>query len=160
MADLKLAANFWLSEFIRSEIASKEEIDNTPDQKRIENIRYLCTQVLQPIRDYFGAELIITSGFRCDALNKLVGGSPSSHHMCRRGYAAADFTVKGIPNEDVIDMVRFVTSPSGALIDFDKVIAEPGWIHISSHRPRRQFYVANKSHKGEMVYNLVQSLRG
>ena len=38
-------------------------------------------EVLQDIRDIYGAPMIVTSGFRCEDHNKAEGGKPTSEHL-------------------------------------------------------------------------------
>lgn len=88
--------NFKLSEFFVSSTADKNGIKNEPsidERATIErNINLLVDNVLDPIRDKFCAPIIITSGYRCPKVNKLVGGAVNSQHMLG---CAADFYVYG-----------------------------------------------------------------
>lgn len=88
--------NFKLSEFFVSSTADKNGIKNEPSldaRATIErNINLLVDNVLDPIRDKFCAPVIITSGYRCPQVNKLVGGANNSQHMSG---CAADFHIKG-----------------------------------------------------------------
>lgn len=88
--------NFKLSEFFTSSTANKNGIKNEPhidERATIErNINSLVDNVLDPIRDKFCAPVIITSGYRCPQVNKLVGGANNSQHMSG---CAADFHIKG-----------------------------------------------------------------
>ena len=78
-----LSKNFTLEEFIRSSTAERMGIDNVPkDEEVIKNLRNLCFEILQPLRDYVGAPVHINSGYRCKALNEAVGGGKNSQH-CR-----------------------------------------------------------------------------
>ena len=78
---MKLSKNFSLEELIRSDTAERLGIDNIPkDEKVIENLRNLCFEVLQPLRDYVGAPVVINSGYRCPKLNEAVGGVKTSQH--------------------------------------------------------------------------------
>jgi len=151
MNDLQLSKNFKLSEFVFSNVAADAGIDNTPTVKQIKNMTVLCLTVLQPIRDALGP-VEITSGFRSSKLNKhpLVGGSPNSHHRCHSGYAAADFKVRGVFVQDVVEWIR--DSP----LPFEQLISEPTWVHISSylHRPKREIMKATHE-GGKMVYTLI-----
>ena len=80
---MQLSKNFTLEEFIRSNTADRMGIDNVPkDEKVIENLRHLCFEILQPLRDYVGAPVHINSGYRCPELNEAVGGVKNSQH-CR-----------------------------------------------------------------------------
>ena len=84
---MKLSKNFTLEEFIRSSTADRMGIDNVPkDEKVIKNLRNLCLETLQPLRDYVGAPVHINSGYRCKELNEAVGGVKNSQHC--RGEAA------------------------------------------------------------------------
>ena len=78
---MKLSDNFSLHEFTRSQTATRHNIDNTPSDKQIFNLRNLCVNVLQPVRDYFMKPMIISSGFRCVELNMKIGGSITSQHV-------------------------------------------------------------------------------
>ena len=76
-----LSKNFTLEEFIRSNTADRMGIDNVPkDEEVIKNLRNLCLEVLQPLRDYVGAPVHINSGYRCPELNVAVGGVKNSQH--------------------------------------------------------------------------------
>ena len=91
MADLNrnLTANFTLWELVRSQKAEELGVQNeqySPDSQELENLQYLCEAVLQPLRDRIGVPIVISSGYRCEAVNTAVKGAPNSQH--RRGQAA------------------------------------------------------------------------
>lgn len=77
--------NFSITELCHSDTATKNGIKNIPSVAVCDNLLNLIFYVLQPVRNKFGA-IQITSGFRCEQLNKLVGGVPTSNH--RNGFAA------------------------------------------------------------------------
>lgn len=80
---MKLSKNFTLEEFISSSTAERMGIDNVPkDEEVIKNLRNLCLETLQPLRDHVGAPVHINSGYRCKELNEAVGGVKNSQH-CR-----------------------------------------------------------------------------
>lgn len=80
----KLSDNFTLIEFLRSSTAERHpdilDAQYDPPSEVVDNLSYLCNQTLQPIREGLGAPLKITSGYRSQKLNKLVGGSDRSQH--------------------------------------------------------------------------------
>ena len=78
---IQLTKHFTLSEFIRSEKAQANGIDNTPSLEAVSNLQYLCQQVLEPLRLWAGRPVVINSGYRCPHLNQLVGGVPNSQHQ-------------------------------------------------------------------------------
>lgn len=53
-------------------------------------------KILDNIRDYYNKPAIITSGVRCHAHNKAVGGSSTSFHLSTRGGKASDFYIDGV----------------------------------------------------------------
>ena len=55
MNDIQLSENFMLSEFTASETARRRKINNDAPESVIENLRNLCQNVLQPLRDYVGS---------------------------------------------------------------------------------------------------------
>ena len=80
--NMQLTDHFHLSEFVRSETATRLGIDNSiNDPEIISNIRNLCERVLEPLRAFAGCPIIINSGYRCPRLNEAVGGSRRSQHM-------------------------------------------------------------------------------
>ena len=122
--------NFKLSEFFASSTADKNGIKNEPsldERATIErNINLLVDNVLDPIRDKFCAPVIITSGYRCPRVNKLVGGVNNSQHMSG---CAADFHIKGF----TYLMMRKVFLNIYDTMEFDQLIyyRSKNIIHVS-----------------------------
>lgn len=120
---------FTLEELCRSDTAAAQHIDNTPDAAACRRLQTLVTQLLDPIRAAWGAPVTVNSGYRSSALNRAVGGVPSSQHV--KG-EAADITV-GSPTENkrLFDMIT--TMQKRGRIVFDQLIDESHyrWIHIS-----------------------------
>jgi len=72
---MKLSENFTLSELVFSPTAIQLQIKNEPTPDQIHKLEALCKHVLQPLRNYFGKPISITSGFRSQALNKAKQGA-------------------------------------------------------------------------------------
>ena len=86
-----LTPHFALHEFIRSATARKHGIANDPPPEAVENLKLLCHHTLEPLREALGLPVVITSGYRCKALNNIIAHhSNRSQHM--KGQAA-DFHV-------------------------------------------------------------------
>ena len=85
--DIRLTENFTLAEFA-CRCCGAAKIDPGLVQK------------LQALRDRIGKPIAITSGYRCPAHNRAVGGAAQSQHM--RG-TAADIVVKGLAPATVAD---------------------------------------------------------
>lgn len=132
---MQLSPSFHLHEFVRSQEASRRMIDNTPRPEHVANLTMLCHMVLQPVRDYYGLPVSISSGYRSPALNRAIKGSPTSQHMTGE---AADFEIAGISN---IAVCRWIAET----LRFDQLILEfytpgdpnSGWVHVS-YNPRER----------------------
>jgi len=85
-----LTEHFSLSEFELSSIAQAHGLDNSVPENLIPNLQNLCEQILEPLRQHVGVPVVITSGYRCPELNRLVGGVPNSQHLLGE---AADIVV-------------------------------------------------------------------
>ena len=122
--------NFTLSEFISSTTAKWRMIDNTPDFEQVAHLDELVGTILQPLRRVWGKALTVSSGFRCPALNKAVGGVENSAHLT--GYAA-DITTSGDLDTFIAFAERWMKSQG---IKWDQSINESNkkgahWWHIS-----------------------------
>ena len=118
--------NFSISELCKSEKALQNNIKNIPNISQADNMLNLIFYCLQPIRDYLGKPMIISSGFRCPKLNKLAGGVSNSQHLEGK---AVDFTVRNETVEGIISKIRKFN------IEFDQLINEYNkWVHISYNK--------------------------
>lgn len=75
---------FSIEEMTKSDTAKAKGIDNTPSKEVINNLIKLIEAVLDPLREWYGKPIYINSGYRCEALNKAVGGVSNSSHCFDR----------------------------------------------------------------------------
>lgn len=152
----QLTEHFTLAEMIVSPTAKRLGIPNTPTAAHIENMRYCCEKILEPVRAKFGP-VTINSSYRAPLVNKAVGGSATSQHVNGQ---AIDFEVKGVDNKKVADWVA-------DNLEFDQVILEfysagdknSGWVHASIKKEggnRKQRLIATKSKAGGTKYTPVK----
>ena len=78
---MQLTKNFDLKEMTYSYTAVDKKIDNTPNAEQIAALKYLCEEVLQPVRDKLGVSIKVNSGYRSPELNKSIGGASTSQHQ-------------------------------------------------------------------------------
>ncbi|MBQ0060600.1 MAG: D-Ala-D-Ala carboxypeptidase family metallohydrolase [Bacteroidaceae bacterium] len=129
-----MTEHFKLEEFIRSSTAQQLGIDNTPSEEVILNLRNLCEKVLEPLRQWYGKPISISSGYRCPALNRAVGGVTKSQHL--KG-EAADIRLPSIAiGRKMLEYIVFH-------LPYDQVIWEHNtdglyWIHVSLKRDPRK----------------------
>ena len=72
---------FTIAELCRSNTADKFLIDNKCTKEQAANMMALVNNVLDPLREAYGKPIRVNSGFRCEKLNKKVGGSKPSDHL-------------------------------------------------------------------------------
>ena len=123
---------FSIYELSRSSTAARLGIDNSPTPAVKKNLEKLINEVLDPLREAWGAPIIVTSGYRSPKLNKAVGGSKTSQHVL--GQAADIRTVSDKPenNKKLFELAK-------KLIDEKKIVVGQlideyryDWIHIST----------------------------
>jgi len=137
----KLSEHFSYQELTQSEVADRMGFDNTPPPAAYENLIRLANK-LEEVRTLIGKPIMVSSGYRCQAVNAAVGSQPSSQH---RVGCAADFKVPGISPNDVVKAIK----ESG--IVYDQLIREfDSWTHISipnnpNLQPRQQTLIIDKT---------------
>lgn len=121
--------HFTMEEMYASATAKRLGIDNKPSVQKMINLVYLCAYVLEPLRVAMNEPIKIGSGYRCEALNKAVGGVHNSQHM--KGQAA-DLCIDG----DLKKGRRWFEYIKNHL-PFDQLIWEKNpktgicWVHVS-----------------------------
>ena len=123
-----ITKNFSMEELVASNTARMKGIDNTPDKEVEARLVQLAQQVLQPLRDSYGKPIQISSGYRCQALNKAIGGVSTSQHL--KG-EAVDINNGQIENKKLFLLASKMIKEG--VITVGQLIDEKGykWLHIS-----------------------------
>ena len=148
---MKLTANFTLSEMSKSETALRYSMANEPSETEIGNLRLLCEEVLQPVRDFYGMGVKVNSGYRHPLVNAKVGGSATSDHC--KGYAA-DIEIPGIANADLAEWIKNNSKFRQLILEFyTPGVPDSGWVHVSyvPEDLKMQVLTASKQN-GKTVY--------
>jgi zinc D-Ala-D-Ala carboxypeptidase len=126
---MNLTANFSLAEMVKSDTALRHDMDNTPGEAEIANLKTLCEKVLQPVRDHFQTGVKVNSGFRHPEVNAKVGGSKTSDH-CKG--QAADIEIPGITNADLAVWIMDNLTYTQLILEFyTPGVPDSGWVHVS-----------------------------
>lgn len=120
------------NELIHSDIAVKNGIDNTPNDDVEKNIIQLCEWLNNKVAPHYSGPVWVNSGYRCNELNKEVGGAVTSHHLS--GYAA-DLTCSDV--KGLRDIIK-----DNYMGEIDQLIyyKKKNFIHISIHPKKRGEY--------------------
>ncbi len=147
MNDLYLTPHFKLSEFEKSATAKACGIDNSVPPQYVPVLQQLCKEVLEPLRRFVGGPIVISSGYRCNALNVKVGGAYASQHTLGEAadislpltsYTAWDDNKRHTDMETARKWFDFLEHHT----DFDQLILEISngkdyWIHVSCRKNRK-----------------------
>jgi hypothetical protein len=151
---MRISTHLDLVEVTRSETAKRNGISNNPTAEHLANFKILAENIFEPIRNYFGVPIHISSGYRSIALNKFIKGSLSSQHCTGE---AIDIDMDGsssdVNNKMVFDFIK-------DKLKFDQLICEfgtkeqPDWVHVyyeSNGKQRNQILKGIKK-GGKTIY--------
>ena len=152
---MQLSKNFSLQELIKSQTAERKGIDNTPSPEHQENLKLLCTSILQPIRDHFSRVVSVSSGYRSPELCTAIGSKITSQHA--RG-EAADFEIFGLSNKTLADYIDSELHYDQLILEYWKE-SDPnsGWVHcsFSAGNNRKQYLKAYKDENNKTRYEPI-----
>ena len=129
----RLSPHFTLRELTKTSV----RIENVPSEAQVENLRRVC-RWLERLRRRWNERygdgedpIVVNSGYRSPAVNKAVGGAPTSNHLTG---CAADIRVSGLEQ-----LLRYavilldISDESGE--DFDELLLERKgavmWLHFA-----------------------------
>lgn len=127
---MKISEHISYKEATRSVTALRLGIDNTPNEYQLQNMELIAKNVFEPLRKAVGGAIKINSFFRCEDLNKAIGGSSRSQH-CQGRAIDIDDNYGHMSNNDMYKYIK-------ENLDFDQLIFEfpdengnASWIHVS-----------------------------
>ena len=131
---MQLSEHFTLEEFITSQTAIRRGLNNQPSAAMIEKLK-ATAEKMEQVRDLLGVPITINSAYRSPSVNRAIGGAATSQH-CKG--EAVDFVAPrfGTPKQICKKIIE-------AGIDFDQLIFEGSWVHLSfADSPRRSVLTA------------------
>ena len=148
---MNLTKNFTLAEMVKSETALRHDMDNTPGEAEIENLKRLAEKVLQPVREHYQKGVKVNSGYRSPDVNAKVGGSRTSDH-CKG--QAADIEIPGVANAELAQWIAETLDFTQVILEFyTQGVPDSGWVHVSydPQNLKKQALTAVKQN-GKTVY--------
>lgn len=124
-----ISENFSYREFEVTDIPNLKLENVIRDASVRDSVKALVLNVLQPLRDAWGAPLAINSGYRCPTVNKAVGGVPTSQHTKGEAADVCPFGRNGHGSASEIKRLAKMVIDLG--LPFDQVILYPSFVHIS-----------------------------
>lgn len=135
----RVSTHFWFGELSRSELADRLGIRNAfTSAKQVRSAVYLCRNVLQPMRDEFGA-FSPNSVYRCQALERALKKKPASWTSASQ-HTAGEACDVNIPGVSTLELAQWAAGN----LEFDQLICEcydpakgpnSGWVHVSLRPP-------------------------
>jgi zinc D-Ala-D-Ala carboxypeptidase len=144
----RLSPHFTLAELTVSATAARRGLKNVPGPAELDTLAATARRMEEVRRLLGDRPIIVLSGYRSPAVNRAVGGSPSSAHMTGH---AVDFICPsyGTPAQ----IARFLAVN---LKNFDQVIDEfDQWVHIGWGPRAREQYLEARKKAGRTVYTAV-----
>lgn len=117
--------HFTIAELCKSDTADRYGIDNRCKKEHVANLTALVDNVLDPLREAYGKPIHVNSGFRSPALNKKIGGAPTSDHL--KGMAADITGGSPVENKKLFELIQSLKLPFKQLIDESHFT----WVHVS-----------------------------
>jgi zinc D-Ala-D-Ala carboxypeptidase len=158
----KISKYLTYKEVTKSNTALRRGIDNTPNKMQLEELKNIGEKIFDPVREFIGKALGVTSGFRSYKLNKAInrGRVVASQHTEGQ---ALDIDADVYGNGTNGEIFHFIKDS----LEFDQLIAEfkqgdqPAWIHVSlkkSGNNRGEVLIAKKSGRRTVYMKYTEDL--
>ena len=153
---MKISRHITYAEAIHSNTAKRKGIDNTPNPQQLDTMKVTAEKIFEPLREWVGGPIKVSSFFRSPELNTAIGGVASSQHC--KGQALDLDDVYGYKTN--AEMFMYIREH----IDFDQLIWEfgtdvsPNWIHVSyvnKEENRKRCLKAYKDEHGKTKYKVI-----
>jgi hypothetical protein len=128
---MKLSKYVSLAEVTRSDTAKRKGISNEPTPEHLENLKTICEDVFDKVREHFGVPIYISSGYRSAALNKAIGGSSTSDHNNGRALDLdQDGHGNGVKNKDVFNFIKDNLEFDQVIFEHRRADGDCDWVHV------------------------------
>jgi zinc D-Ala-D-Ala carboxypeptidase len=117
-------------EVTHSNQAKALKIGNIPNAEQLGNLKLVCTNIYDKVREHFRKPIGISSAYRSYELNQRIGGSKSSQHMEGKAIDVDGDIHGGISNKDIFDYIKKNCTFDQLIWEFGSENA-PSWVHVS-----------------------------
>ena len=119
-----ISKHITFKEATQSNTAIRFGIKNNPNSIELESMKLVANELFEPLREWYGKPIKINSFFRCEELNKKVGGSKTSGHVLGNSIDIDAGSVE--ENRKLFNYIK-------DNLMFDQLINEYNfsWVHIS-----------------------------
>lgn len=127
---MMLSEHLSYNEAVKSQTALRHNIDNTPSVSELQNMIYVAENIFEPIRNWVGSPVYVSSFYRCLELNRRIGSKDTSQHVKGEAIDIDMDVYGGRTNGELFNWVK-------NNLNFDQLIWEfgdeenPAWVHIS-----------------------------
>jgi hypothetical protein len=128
---MKLSDNLSLAEATKSVTALRNGIANTPTATHLIALKEVAKNIFQPCRNHFGKPLAVTSGYRSEALNDLIGGSKKSQHSKGEALDLDAQVYGGFTNRELFLFIKDHLTFDQLIGEFPDDMGEFAWVHCS-----------------------------
>lgn len=152
---MEISKHISYKEAIKSNTATRLGIDNTPGDYELTNMQTVAEKIFEPLRAFVGGPIKINSFYRCEELNKAIGGSSRSQH-CEGRAIDLDDTFTHATNAEMFNYIK-------EHLNFDQLIWEfgtnenPDWVHVSyvSEDQNRNRCLKAEKVNGKTQYSVI-----
>ena len=125
----KISKHITYKEATRSATALRLGIENVPNEYELQNMEMVAKKVFEPLRKAIDAPIKINSFFRCEKLNKAIGGSSKSQHCQGRAIDIDDF-YGHVSNAYMYYYIKDNLQFTELIWEFGDEY-EPNWVHVA-----------------------------
>jgi len=126
----KISKYVTYAEVTKSNQATALKLANIPNATQLNNLRLVCTNVFDKVREHFGKPIGISSGFRSVELNAKIGGSKTSQHCEGKALDIDGDIFGGINNKELFFYIKENCIFDQLIWEFGSENA-PDWVHVS-----------------------------
>lgn len=134
-------------EVTHSNQAKALKISNIPNAEQLGNLKLVCTNIFDKVREHFGKPIGISSAYRSHELNTRIGGSKSSQHMDGKALDIDADIHGGLNNKELFEWIKNNCTFDQLIWEFGSENA-PAWVHVSYNSQGNRCQVLRAVKKG------------